>query len=1734
MRSHGPARAAVVIRAWLLPGARGLAFGPGARGGHWRQCLRMVAVCAALALGTTGLAAAPAHAAPGARAQAAAAGTPISPVNPGGDFSVTMNDGGVPQTTMSQVVSTTVPESLGLSANPSLSSLATALWEKDQGGGSGATKPPSFTGGTVTVTASTVTVTVTASSVPTETGPPGPSGALAAFITGIITALITYVIYGSCAFLTGFRNQSGDLSDSQRSWCLAFSLIAANSASYALDDYWGGFITLNGQEWSKIFIFGATQAVGTVAANKYLSPWVEETVAEWGSNVATWFGTMIAAKAPWLGTGYTAVSNFFLSIFFKQPTAGSTMNSALGAAGMATQVAAGTIEDRSLGEQSECMEAYGAQPYSYEGERAAINVCNGTSAQNWIEWTNGRGSMLSNDGLCLDITGSSWHAGAPLQMYECNGQWNQSWWQQWSAFLTPQVQNPTNGLCVDDPNWNTDPGTQLQDDWCNFQTAQRWLMPGNTSGSGTAPQVTNYGPVDSGLSGECMDAYGSSNGASPGQVVAINNCDGNQSQDWTVWSDGTIRAWNLCLDTSGSGAGATVRLEDCDGAASQDWAPGSSASLRNNASGLCLEDPGASTAAGTQLDQAAACTGAADERWTLPGAPPGQNPPPPPTSGESVCDIYASYGTPCAAAYSMTRALYSSYDGPLYQVQRASDSAKAEVGLLATGGDVDASGQDSFCAGTTCTITEIYDQSPRDNNLTIEPGGGAAPADNGADATALPVTIGGHEAYGLDIESGTGYRDDSTSGIATGSQPEGMYMVASGTHVNSGCCYDFGNVETNNRDDNAGRMDAVNLTTWCGSNSAPCTGSGPWVEADLENGQWMGNGSNPADTGNSSDFVTAVLKNNGTSELELEGGDSTSGGLKTWYDGALPSGYSPMYKQGAIVLGTGGDNSNSDVGSFFEGVMTEGFPSDAADAAVQANIVAAGYAGNSNPTSGNVPDNGVTPSAAGPAVVHSAGATGAGAAGFSSVYTVDAVNGHLQETYLPYMGASWTTQDLAAIAGTPPVMPGTKPVALVHCGYTSVFTVDTNGDVQETYLSNIGNTWATHDLTVIGGTPPTNETPTAVVHYAGATGVAAKCGFTSVYSVDAANGDLQETYLPYIGDAWTTQDLSAIGHTPPVQPGTSPVAVVHCGYTSVYTVDQNHQLQETYLPAIGDDWTSQSLSALGHTPLTTTTPTAVVHYSGATGLAAACGFTSVYTVDQGSDDLQETYLPYITDAWTTQDLSAISQTPPVAPGTQPVALYHTGYTSVFTVDRATDHVQETYLSNVGNSWATHDLSAIGGAPPTDQTPTVLLHPDASGNLTWTSVYTINELSNDLQETYLAGIGSSWITQDLSAKYQTPPVYVLQSSAASWSLAHAGYTSAFTEDASDRDLQETYLSNIGNTWATHDLHTLGGTPTMRPLAAPVALYHDGYTSVFTEDDSSGDLQETYLSNVGGTWASHDLHTLAGTPPVQAGSLPSAVNHSLGYISVFTVDDSSYDLQETYLSNVGNTWATHDLHALAQTPSVMPGTSPVALYHDGYTSVYTVDSGTGDLQETYLAAIGGPWVTQDLTAKYHTPATNSTPTAIYHDGYASVYTLDARTNDLQETYLPAIGDDWTTQNLTAIYQVPAALPNSAPAALYHTGYVSVYYISDSGGGLEEAYLTAIGGSWQSQALSNTPTPAPPAPSPLVHYAPNGGLTWTSVYTIDYGYGDLQESYLPAIGDSWTTQDLTANPPGTPPAQ
>jgi hypothetical protein len=323
-------------------------------------------------------------------------------------------------------------------------------------------------------------------------------------------------------------------------------------------------------------------------------------------------------------------------------------------------------------------------------------------------------------------------------------------------------------------------------------------------------------------------------------------------------------------------------------------------------------------------------------------------------AGSLPCDIYAAGGTPCVAAHSTVRALFSAYDGNLYQVRRASDSKTLNIGVLSAGGYANVAAQDTFCTGTTCVITILYDQSGHGNNLTQAPAGGnASGPDNLANATAAPIMVGGHHAYGLYVAPGTGYRNDHTKDIATGDNPEGEYEILDGTHYNGKCCFDYGNAETSNDDTGAGHMETINFGTSAEKQTGSGSGTGPWVMADLENGVFSGAnyGNNSGDQTITDHYVTAIVEGE-PNHWAIKAGNAQSGALTTMYNGVRPKGYNPMHKEGAILLGIGGDNSKKSAGTFFEGALTSGYPSDATENAVQANVVAAGYGSGSSGGSG--------------------------------------------------------------------------------------------------------------------------------------------------------------------------------------------------------------------------------------------------------------------------------------------------------------------------------------------------------------------------------------------------------------------------------------------------------------------------------------------------------------------------------------------------------------------------------------------------------------------------------------------------------------------------------------------------------------------------------------------------------------------------------------------------------------
>jgi hypothetical protein len=334
------------------------------------------------------------------------------------------------------------------------------------------------------------------------------------------------------------------------------------------------------------------------------------------------------------------------------------------------------------------------------------------------------------------------------------------------------------------------------------------------------------------------------------------------------------------------------------------------------------------------------------------------------TRTDGPCDIYAaaSPATPCAAAYSMVRALSKSYTGPLYQVRSGSSTSNTgtggttkDIGMLADG-FADSAAQDTFCSGSTCTVSILYDQSGKKNDLKVAPAGcyndgSANTPDYESSATKKKVTVGGHSVYALYTNAHEGYRNNSTSGVPKGNTDQGIYELADGTHFGGACCWDFGNAGTDNC--NGTTMNTIFFGTGYWGQGA---GNGPWFEGDFEAGVWAGGTSNgtpgaPAVSGqspvkNTSNPSLAVpyafgIVKTSSGKYAIRVADAQSATtVTTAYDGNSPK----QWGNGTgIILGIGGDNSNHSYGTFFEGAITAGRPSDATDALVLQNVQAAGY-----------------------------------------------------------------------------------------------------------------------------------------------------------------------------------------------------------------------------------------------------------------------------------------------------------------------------------------------------------------------------------------------------------------------------------------------------------------------------------------------------------------------------------------------------------------------------------------------------------------------------------------------------------------------------------------------------------------------------------------------------------------------------------------------------------------------
>ncbi|MFF5002300.1 ricin-type beta-trefoil lectin domain protein [Streptomyces phaeochromogenes] len=153
--------------------------------------------------------------------------------------------------------------------------------------------------------------------------------------------------------------------------------------------------------------------------------------------------------------------------------------------------------------------------------------------------------------------------------------------------------------------------------------------PGDPDGSTSFPQqlvvdevkVTTSdgsggGAPIRGLAGKCVDVAGAS--SANGTPVQLYDCNSSAAQQWTVASDGSIRALGKCLDITGNGTadGSTVQLWDCGGGANQRWVVSAAGDIVNPQANKCLDVTGNNSANGTRL-QIWTCSGGANQKWTV-------------------------------------------------------------------------------------------------------------------------------------------------------------------------------------------------------------------------------------------------------------------------------------------------------------------------------------------------------------------------------------------------------------------------------------------------------------------------------------------------------------------------------------------------------------------------------------------------------------------------------------------------------------------------------------------------------------------------------------------------------------------------------------------------------------------------------------------------------------------------------------------------------------------------------------------------------------------------------------------------------------------------------------------------------------------------------------------------------------------------------------------------------------
>ncbi|MEV4495718.1 ricin-type beta-trefoil lectin domain protein [Micromonospora arborensis] len=126
--------------------------------------------------------------------------------------------------------------------------------------------------------------------------------------------------------------------------------------------------------------------------------------------------------------------------------------------------------------------------------------------------------------------------------------------------------------------------------------------------------VGGAGPIIGYGSSRCIDVTDGAYQSNP--RLQIWTCNGGPNQQWTIYNDGTVRAFGKCMTVAGGSTtnGAKILLSTCSGSSSQLFTLNKAHDLVNRRADKCVDAVDEQTSSGTRL-QLWDCAGTPNQKW---------------------------------------------------------------------------------------------------------------------------------------------------------------------------------------------------------------------------------------------------------------------------------------------------------------------------------------------------------------------------------------------------------------------------------------------------------------------------------------------------------------------------------------------------------------------------------------------------------------------------------------------------------------------------------------------------------------------------------------------------------------------------------------------------------------------------------------------------------------------------------------------------------------------------------------------------------------------------------------------------------------------------------------------------------------------------------------------------------------------------------------------------------------